>query len=1060
MMTWFNNLHLRVKLLAFFMAVGLIPFISASSIAYVASESALRTQIVKQLEGIRETKKKQLGDYLDSNKQDMTTIAETVHSFWQQGTESFEGLQARKRLLVEQYFERTLDLLKDVQVNIRYTEGIKEFSAAFNNGLQSAEYKAALAARDKGLQVFKESFHLEEVYLLDAKGNIIYSSNRGADLGLNVKEGVLADSPLSRVFTKSRYEVTLEDTAFYEPIKEAATFGATPLIDSSGSYWGSAVFRFSNSKINEIVQDRTGLTETAESFLISKNQAGNVSYRSDRVVKKGKMGEERNLTENIGKALSGKAGRSFGVGSSGRWELVTYEPLNIPGLQWAIMTSVAAEEIISPTLAGDTDDYFGKYRKTHHFSDIMIVANDGSVFYTDMKVSDYNSNAFTGTTKETGLSRVVKKSLDSRGFAFEDFSRYAPSNNQVTAFMAMPIIDGGEALFAIVVQLSPDGINNFMQERTGMGDTGESFLVGPDFLMRSDSYLDENRKLQASFDRPDTGSVKTVPSEEGFQGKSDTKEVSSYVGTDALASYSPVKVYDNLTWVIISKINTDEAFSSVTKFTRTMGVMGGIVLVSVMFIAVVVAASISTPITRMAKIITQIANDHDLTLKVPSSGHDEIGQMTHAFNEMLDVIHTSFKVVSRSALNVEGSAEDVAKRATANKERAQLELQRAKESVSIIAEMGGTAAKVSHASAGQKTAAEASAQTIAELVKAVREVSEAASTQNKEAKETMARVADMGTTGAKVVATAREQGAMVAKVSAAIASITSGVESMNKAVGEATQYGKASLIAAEEGKRSVASTVEGMQAIAESSEQISDIIGVITEIAEQTNLLALNAAIEAARAGAHGKGFAVVADEVGKLAQRSSEAAKEITQLIKDSTGRVLEGTKLTDQSQKSLIKIDEGGRVNMMAIDEIEKTAASLAAGTAQVQHLMKELNSLAEEIAGMAGEQGSRRAAAETALSSLLQESDRITHLVEQANQGAITIGNEMLGIVSRTEEMTQLTAEQARRSQKVTELTNSSADSAMKTLEGTTTVVGITKGLQDLSQELAIQVKQFKI
>ncbi len=149
-----------------------------------------------------------------------------------------------------------------------------------------------------------------------------------------------------------------------------------------------------------------------------------------------------------------------------------------------------------------------------------------------------------------------------------------------------------------------------------------------------------------------------------------------------------------------------------------------------------------------------------------------------------------------------------------------------------------------------------------------------------------------------------------------------------------------------------------------------------------------------------------------------------------------------------------------MMAIDEIEKTAASLAAGTAQVQHLMKELNSLAEEIAGMAGEQGSRRAAAEAALSSLLQESDRITHLVEQANQGAITIGNEMLGIVSRTEEMTQLTAEQARRSQKVTELTNSSADSAMKTLEGTTTVVGITKGLQDLSQELAIQVKQFKI
>jgi methyl-accepting chemotaxis protein len=491
-----------------------------------------------------------------------------------------------------------------------------------------------------------------------------------------------------------------------------------------------------------------------------------------------------------------------------------------------------------------------------------------------------------------------------------------------------------------------------------------------------------------------------------------------------------------------------------------MQILGVVILAVVILVALWVASSISNPIVTMANIITQIATNRDLTLKVPGGGNDEIGVMTHAFNNMIEVIHEAFKVVSDSAVKVAANAENVAKRASGNRERATLELARTKEAVGLITEMGGTAGKVSQASLAQKEAAESSAKTIGQLLKAVEQVATSATLQNKEAKETMGKVSEMGETGAKVVATAREQGAMVTKVSTSIAAISSAVDSMNKAVAQATQYGRASLSAAEEGKRSVASTVEGMQAIAESSDQISDIIGVITEIAEQTNLLALNAAIEAARAGAHGKGFAVVADEVGKLAQRSSEAAKEITQLIKDSTNRVEEGTKLTGESQKSLIKIDEGGRVNMQAIEEIEKTAIALASGTQQVQTLMKDLNTLAEEIAGMAGEQGVRRTAAENALNLLLDESNKIAQLVEGANKGAQEVGQEMGSVVARTGEMTSMTSEQAKRSQKVMEISNESAKAAEQTAEGAGVVVGITEGLQTLSQELTTQVKQFKI
>jgi len=131
--------------------------------------------------------------------------------------------------------------------------------------------------------------------------------------------------------------------------------------------------------------------------------------------------------------------------------------------------------------------------------------------------------------------------------------------------------------------------------------------------------------------------------------------------------------------------------------------------------------------------------------------------------------------------------------------------------------------------------------------------------------------------------------------------------------------------------------IVAMESVKKGSKQIKDAAAIITDISDQTNLLALNAAIEAARAGEHGRGFAVVADEVRKLAERSSESAKEINDLILESTRGVMEGTMLSKEAGNDLKDV-------VLNIRKIADALGSISVSTSEQAANMQENTSITE--------------------------------------------------------------------------------------------------------------------
>jgi methyl-accepting chemotaxis protein len=242
---------------------------------------------------------------------------------------------------------------------------------------------------------------------------------------------------------------------------------------------------------------------------------------------------------------------------------------------------------------------------------------------------------------------------------------------------------------------------------------------------------------------------------------------------------------------------------------------------------------------------------------------------------------------------------------------------------------------------------------VAELARGVNEIigvmKSLVETISKTAGEVQVAAEEISTGNGNLSQRTAEQASSLEETASSMEQMASHVRQTAENAAQANRLAIDACAQAEKGGEVVGSAVTAMSGINTSSSKIADIIGVIDEIAFQTNLLALNAAVEAARAGEQGRGFAVVASEVRSLAGRSATAAKEIKALIQDSVSRVSEGSRLVDESGRTLEGIVTAVKKVTTIVAEIASASREQSIGIEQVNRAVMQMDETTQQNAAL---------------------------------------------------------------------------------------------------------------
>lgn len=242
--------------------------------------------------------------------------------------------------------------------------------------------------------------------------------------------------------------------------------------------------------------------------------------------------------------------------------------------------------------------------KFGYYDIFLIDADTGAIIYSVFKELDFATSLKNGPYSTTSLGKAYTEALklgEGDNVYMADYQTYLPSYDAPAGFLSTPIYVDGELVGVLAIQISFDEINKITLQKTSDYPSSETFLVGGDFLMRSDTLGDkDNRNVRASFRRPEKGSIRNDHIEQALRGEEHTVLAQDYIGRDVIASFGPYTVLGNK-WVLKTIVLQAESLAAVAQMRLALLIGSLLAAIGVSCVALWYARSLALKLTTLAQ---------------------------------------------------------------------------------------------------------------------------------------------------------------------------------------------------------------------------------------------------------------------------------------------------------------------------------------------------------------------------------------------------------------------------------------------------------------------------